>query len=108
MGLLSDDVLGDRRSAVVVVTEHDDVDVELLRALDDDVRGVVLGRLDHLAMHVDPGGGELVDRVLHDLALPDVDVVLGGSDPNPDPALMSVGMMCPRATCSRCTLPPVI
>jgi hypothetical protein len=49
--LLGDDVLGDDRSPVVLVAQDDDVDLELLGALDDDVRGVVFGRLDQLTVH---------------------------------------------------------
>ena len=40
---LADDVFGDDGSSVVLVAEHDDVDVEFLGALDDDVCSVVFG-----------------------------------------------------------------
>ncbi len=77
MGSLVDDVFGDDGSSVVLVAEHDDVDVEFLGALDDDVCSVVFGGLDHLAVHVDARGGELVDGVLDYLPVPDVNVVFG-------------------------------
>jgi hypothetical protein len=78
--MLSDDVLGDHRAAVVLIAQHDDVDVELFRPLEDDVRDVVLGRRHHFAMDRDARGGELVDRVLDDLPLAHLGVVLGRPD----------------------------
>ena len=75
MRTLANHVLGDNRSAVVLVAQHDDVHVEVPGALDDDVSGVVLGGLDKLAVHLDPRAGQLVNGVLDDLPLPDVDVL---------------------------------
>jgi hypothetical protein len=93
-------VLGDNRSSVVLVSQHDDVHVEVPGALDDDVSGVVLGGLDKLAVHLDPRAGQLVNGVLDDLPLPDVDV-LRSALPMSDATLLSDGMFCPRAMCSR-------
>ena len=59
-------VLGDNRSSVVLVSQHDDVHVEVPGAPDDDVSDVVLGGLDNLAVHLDPRAGQLVNGVLDD------------------------------------------
>ncbi len=59
---------------MVLVAEHDEVDGQLLGALDDDAGDVVLGRLDQLAVDVDAGRGQPVNGVLDDLPFPGVDV----------------------------------
>ena len=78
MRTLPDHVFGHHRAAVVLVAQHDDVDVEFFGPLDDDVGHVVLGGLDQFAVHLDARRRELVDGVLDDLPLPDVGVVLDG------------------------------
>ena len=65
--VLADHMLGHRRPVMVLVAQHDDVDIELPSALHDRVRRVMLGSLHQLAVHVDALRGQVVDGGLHDL-----------------------------------------
>ena len=93
-------MLGDNRSSVVLVSQHDDVHVEVPGALDDDVSGVVLGGLDKLAVHLDPRAGQLVNGVWTTFRS-QTSMSSAVGTPMSDATLISDGMFCPRATGSR-------
>ena len=86
-----DDLLGDRGSTVVLVSEDDDVRTQFGRALEDDVRDVVFGGVDEFTVHCDPRGGELVHRPLHDIPFTCRRIVLAVQDPEPRPGIDVVG-----------------
>jgi hypothetical protein len=80
--MLPDHPLGDagleqvRRAAVMLVTKHDQVDIALSCALQDDFRHVMLGRAYHFAMRVDACCGQSIDQPLHCLAVRRLHVIL--------------------------------
>ena len=71
--MLPDHPLGDagleqvRRAAMMLVTKHDQVDIALSCALQDDFRHVMLGRAYHFAMRVDACRRRAVNQPLHRL-----------------------------------------
>ena len=59
------DLLGDCRPTVMLVTEHDDVGAQFVRSLQNDVRDVMFGGVDEFSVHRNSRCGKLVDGVLH-------------------------------------------
>ena len=76
--MVVDHPLGSPRPHMMLVAEHKEIDVVLLRALEDDLGEIVLCGAHDLPVCVHARSAQLVDKLLNGLAIHAVGIVLRG------------------------------
>lgn len=81
--MLVDDLLGDAgakgvaNATVMLVSEDEQIRIELAGPLQDDAGNIVLRRAHYLPVRINAHGGKLVDEGLDSVAVGNFDVVVG-------------------------------